>query len=49
MLMLSFPRSTFGISLILGDHTLHLNKQCCFRIVVKRRSINVVDLDAMPE
>jgi hypothetical protein len=37
----------FG-ALILGDHTLHLNQQRCFRIIVKRGSIHIVDLDAMP-
>ena len=39
----------FGISLILGDDALHLNQQCGFRIVVEQRSIEIVDLDAMPE
>jgi len=35
-------------ALILGDHTLHLNQQRGLRIVANRRSVEVVDLDAMP-
>src|SRR5881394_1818840 len=35
-------------ALILGDHTLHLNEQRGLRIVANRRSVEVVDLDAMP-
>jgi hypothetical protein len=39
--------SYFG-ALIFGDHTLHLNQQRCFRIIVKWGSIHIVNLDTMP-
>src|SRR5438067_10757710 len=35
-------------ALVLGDHPLYLNQQRCFRIVVKRRSIQILDLDSVP-
>src|SRR6185437_10632231 len=34
---------------IFGDDALYLNQQGRFRIVVNRRSIEVANLDAMPE